>query len=233
MEAKKRILLVDDEPNSLEFFDVMLSKLGFDIKKAENGEVALQTLKRWKPDLIMLDNVMPKLSGWEVTKILKTSNEYRDFSEIPIIMLSAMDDVKDKVEGLELGADDYITKPFNFSEVLARIRAVLRTRELVSQIEARDARLAIAEKMNRETLELANSFRDPLNRLIEDSKKIKPIDRDTKAFLGRAQTGAEEALKNLDAAIERVSSLAHEDEDLRKGETSLSTLKKNLKSQGS
>jgi len=231
METKKRILLVDDEQTSLEFFDVMLSKLGFEIKKAENGEIALQTLKHWKPDLIMLDNVMPKLSGWEVTKILKTSNEYRDFSDIPIIMLSAMDDVRDKVEGLELGADDYITKPFNFSEVLARIRAVLRTRELVSQIEARDARLAIAEKMNRETLELANSFRDPLNSLIEDSKRLKPVDASTKAFLERAKSGAADALKNLDAVIERVSSLEHEDEDLKKGETSLSVLKKNLKSE--
>ena len=111
MDSKKRILLVDDEQINLEFFDVMLSKLGFEIRKADNGIDALDIVKRWKPDLVILDNVMPRLSGWEVTRLLKTSPEYQECADIPIIMFSAMDDVKDKVEGLELGADDYITKP--------------------------------------------------------------------------------------------------------------------------
>lgn len=76
MESKKRILLVDDEPINLEFFDVMLSKLGFEVEKTDNGADALEMVKRWKPDLVILDNVMPKLSGWEVTKIIKTSEEF-------------------------------------------------------------------------------------------------------------------------------------------------------------
>ena len=109
MTDKTRILIVDDEQINLEFFDVMLSKLGFLVGKAENGLEALAAIRASKPDLIILDNVMPKLSGWEVTRLLKTSKEYAEFSDIPIIMFSAMDDVKDKVEGLELGADEYIT----------------------------------------------------------------------------------------------------------------------------
>ena len=114
MDTKKRILLVDDEQINLEFFEVMLTKLGFETEKSDNGADALELVKRFKPDLIILDNVMPRLSGWEVTKILKTSDEYREYADTPIIMFSAMDDVKDKVEGLELGADDYITKPSTF-----------------------------------------------------------------------------------------------------------------------
>ncbi|OHD21814.1 MAG: hypothetical protein A2Y38_20665 [Spirochaetes bacterium GWB1_59_5] len=146
MVTKKRILVVDDEQINLEFFDVMLSKLGFDVRKAENGQEALESIRKLRPDLVLLDNIMPKLSGWEVTKILKTSPEYASLADTPIIMFSALDDVKDKVEGLELGADDYITKPFNFAEVLARIRAILRSRELVGQVENREKRIVLGDK---------------------------------------------------------------------------------------
>jgi len=145
MNTRKKILVIDDEMISLEFFEVMLSKLGFVVEKAENGEDGFAMVKKFFPDLIIMDNIMPKMSGWELTKILKTDPKYR---EIPIIMLSALDDVKDKVEGFELGIDDYITKPFNFSEVLARIRAVLRNRELFGQIVARESRLSLAEELS-------------------------------------------------------------------------------------
>ncbi|GHV88369.1 hypothetical protein AGMMS50267_07290 [Spirochaetia bacterium] len=142
MNSRKKILIVDDEQLNLDFFDVMLSKLGFIVEKAENGHEALEKVKHFHPDLIMLDNIMPKMSGWEVTKTLKGDPKFRD---IPIIMFSALGDVQDKIEGFELGVDDYITKPFNFSEVLARMRAVLRNRELLGQIVVRESRLNLAE----------------------------------------------------------------------------------------
>ena len=145
MNAQKKILIVDDETINLDFFDVMLSKLGFSVEKAIDGVEALEKVKRFFPDLILLDNIMPRMSGWELTKILKKDERYR---EIPIIMFSALDDVKDKVAGFELGIDDYITKPFNFSEVLARIRAVLRNRELYTQIVLRESRLSLAEELS-------------------------------------------------------------------------------------
>ena len=229
METKKRILLVDDEQINLEFFDVMLTKLGFVVEKAEDGQEALELVKRWKPDLIMLDNVMPKLSGWEVTKLLKTSEEYREFAEVPIIMFSAMDDVKDKVEGLELGADDYITKPFNFSEVLARIRAVLRTRELVGQIERREARLDIAEKMNEEVLSFARGLKEPLESIMAKAKSLSPADAETKAFVEKCSKEAARELAKLDAVTAAVSSLRNEAESLKKSETDLPALKRRLR----
>jgi len=145
MNAQKKILIVDDEEINLDFFDVTMSKLGYEVEKARDGEEALEKVKRFLPDLILLDNVMPRMSGWEVTRILKGDPKYL---EIPIVMFSALDDVKDKVEGFGLGIDDYITKPFNFSEVLARIRAVLRTRELYAQIVARESRLTLAEELS-------------------------------------------------------------------------------------
>lgn len=229
MDSKKRILLVDDEQINLEFFDVMLSKLGFAIEKAENGAEALEAVKRWKPDLIILDNVMPKLSGWEVTRLLKTSEEFRDYAEIPIIMFSAMDDVKDKVEGLELGADDYITKPFNFSEVLARIRAVLRTRELLTQIERREARIRIAEEISDKVLAFAEGLKEPLDSLSKEAEALAPECGNAKAFVERARSEALEALAKLDALGKAVASLREEAESLKNAETALHAIKKDLK----
>ncbi|MBN2736330.1 MAG: response regulator [Spirochaetales bacterium] len=145
---KRKILIVDDEPINLEFFEVMLSKLGFEVNTAVNGEEALEKVEEFLPDLIILDNIMPKLTGWEVTKKLKNEDEYKKFKHVPIIMFSAMDGVNDKIEGLELGVDDYITKPFVFREVLARIKAVLRHREMAVQISRREERLDIIESLN-------------------------------------------------------------------------------------
>ncbi|MDR2493692.1 MAG: response regulator transcription factor [Spirochaetaceae bacterium] len=146
MNPHKKILIVDDEIINADFFDVMLSKLGFVVEKANDGVEALEKIKKFHPDLIMLDNIMPRMSGWELTKTLK---ENPKFKEIPIIMFSALDDVKDKVESFELGVDDYITKPFNFSEVLARIRVILRNRDPLS----REFRSKPAEALDTGTLE--------------------------------------------------------------------------------
>ena len=99
MKLKGRILIVDDEPINLEFFDVMLSKLGFEVEKANDGEEALVKVVETDPDLILLDNIMPKLSGWEVTKKLKQDKEFRRYRQTPIIMFSALDEVRDKIEG--------------------------------------------------------------------------------------------------------------------------------------
>ncbi|MDP3179064.1 MAG: response regulator, partial [Spirochaetaceae bacterium] len=225
METKKRILLVDDEQINLEFFEVMLTKLGFEIEKADNGADALDLVRRWKPDLIILDNVMPRISGWEVTKIIKTSEEYRDFADIPIIMFSAMDDVKDKVEGLELGADDYITKPFNFSEVLARIRAVLRTRELIHQIEHREARIRITEEIASRVLSFAAGLRKPLSELAAEAIALEPECGNARPFVLRARSETETAIEGLDALDSAVAALKAEAESLKKAETALPAIK--------
>ncbi len=215
MDKKKRILIVDDEQINLDFFDVMLSKLGFAVFKAENGQEALESVRKVKPDLIILDNVMPKLTGWEVTKILKSSEEYAEFADIPIIMFSALDDVKDKVEGLELGADDYITKPFNFAEVLARIRAVLRAHDLIKQIENRERRLSLGERAVNEISAIAVELRAMLGQANSSCG-----DRDAVAQL------ADDGLKRLDELDRTIETLRQESAKLRQESADLAALRK-------
>ncbi|MDR1909337.1 MAG: response regulator [Spirochaetaceae bacterium] len=228
MNSRKKILIVDDEQLNLEFFDVMLSKLGFIVEKAEDGVEALEQVKRFEPDVIMLDNIMPRMSGWEVTKTLKADPLYRD---IPIIMFSALGDVKDKVEGFELGIDDYITKPFNFSEVLARIQAVLRNRELYGQILVRESRLNLAE-----------AFTSAIKPYIADF--LKSIDDLDAACAGIAPGAGAEALPGLVARIREktlgarknitelsatIDKTISEWEDLKKNEIEVQALEKQFR----
>ncbi|MDR0623651.1 MAG: response regulator [Treponema sp.] len=231
MNTRKKILIVDDEKINLEFFQVMLSKLGFIVEEANDGVEALDKVKRFFPDLILLDNIMPKMSGWEVTKTLKKDPKY---SGIPIIMFSALDDVKDKVAGFELGIDDYITKPFNFSEVLARIRAVLRNRELFAQIEVRESRLDMAEELNRD---MKNNLADFVKSIDEldlaitaFSGSVTEIDRDTLPKLVGVITEKTQAVRKhiaeLDARIEKT---AAEWKDLKKNEIGLTVLESQIR----
>ncbi len=115
-----KILIVDDDINICELLSLYLQKDGFTAFTANDGEQAVGLFSLKKPDLILLDIMLPKLDGWQVCR------EIRKSSEVPIIMLTAKGETFDKVLGLELGADDYITKPFDTKEVIARIKAVLR-----------------------------------------------------------------------------------------------------------
>ncbi|SFL88856.1 response regulator [Pelosinus propionicus] len=117
------ILVVDDEPSIIELLEFNLQKAGYHVLKAENGHEALQLVRANKPDLIILDLMIPGIDGIEVCRRLKGQQET---AGIPIIMLTARNEEVDKIVGLELGADDYMTKPFSPRELMARIKAVLR-----------------------------------------------------------------------------------------------------------
>jgi DNA-binding response OmpR family regulator len=119
-DDQQTVLIVEDEPNIASFARMYLEAAGFRVTVAERGDEGLELAERDKPDLVILDLMLPGLDGYEVTKRL------RQDGQIPIIMLTARDDPVDKVVGLELGADDYLTKPFNPRELVARARAVLR-----------------------------------------------------------------------------------------------------------
>ncbi len=115
-----KILIVDDDENICELLRLYLEKDGFKTVTAVDGEQAITAVEKHNPDLILLDIMLPKLDGWQVCR------EIRKTSDVPIIMLTAKGETFDKILGLELGADDYISKPFNTKEVIARIKAVLR-----------------------------------------------------------------------------------------------------------
>ena len=118
------ILLVDDEPSIVKLARMYLERENFRVEEAGDGEAALEAVKRLTPQLVVLDVMLPKLDGLEVCRRLRAEN-----NPVAIIMLTARDEDIDKILGLELGADDYLTKPFNPRELVARIKAILRRAE--------------------------------------------------------------------------------------------------------
>ena len=121
MEQKKRVLIVEDETNIVDIIRFNLVREGYDTLEAYDGEAGLALARSEKPDLILLDVMMPKMMGFDVCKALRDEGD-----NVPIIMLTAREEEEDKVQGLELGADDYITKPFSMRELIARVRASIR-----------------------------------------------------------------------------------------------------------
>ena len=130
----KKVLVVDDDPNIVEVLRLYFDKDGFAVTSCLSGDRALETFQSSQPDLVVLDLMLPGKDGYDICR------EIRKTSECPIIMLTARTDTLDKIVGLELGADDYIPKPFEPKEVLARVKAVLR------RTDKRDAAPAAAEK---------------------------------------------------------------------------------------
>jgi two-component system OmpR family response regulator len=120
-EPEARLLVVDDEPNIVELLSASLRFAGFEVATAANGTDAVQAARTFRPDLVVLDVMMPDLDGFAVARRLREGG-----ARVPIVFLTARDATADKVTGLTLGGDDYVTKPFSLEEVVARIRAVLR-----------------------------------------------------------------------------------------------------------
>jgi DNA-binding response OmpR family regulator len=172
MDLTGKILIIDDDKMTLDFFDIMLSKLGFTVIKGACGEDAFKMLEEHKPDLILLDNKLPDITGIEITQKIKKQPKYKEFNKIPIIMFSALDDPKFKVAGFEMGIDDYITKPFNFTEVLARIRSILKNRSLQNELLYHERHVAILESLNANLISFTKHIKKPLQRLYDDIKKI-------------------------------------------------------------
>jgi two-component system KDP operon response regulator KdpE len=138
---RRRILVVDDEPRMIHFIRLNLEHDGFEVVEATSGSEALEQYRDHLPDLILLDVMMPDLDGFETLRLI------REISNVPVIMLTAKGEEEDRVRGLELGADDYITKPFSPRELVSRVRAVLRRTEMpgkpVHEVIEVDERLKI------------------------------------------------------------------------------------------
>jgi len=125
--ASKKILVVDDDRKIVDIVRAYLERDGYSVMAAYDGEAALDMARNRTPDLIILDLMLPEVSGWDVCRTLRAK------SSVPIIMLTARDEDTDKIVGLELGADDYVTKPFNPNELMSRVRAILRRVEGTGQ----------------------------------------------------------------------------------------------------
>ena len=141
----QEILAVDDNPESLQLLFKILKKAGYHVRIARSGAFALQSVEVKNPDLILLDVKMPDMDGYKVCRRLKADEKKRD---IPVIFLSGLGETTQKVQGFNAGGVDYITKPYETEEVLARVNTQLRLRELTSRLE---------QKVNERTEELANA----------------------------------------------------------------------------
>lgn len=131
----EKVLIVDDEPNILELLDYNLQKEGYQVVRADSGEKAVAMLEKEKPSIVLLDQMLPGLDGLDVLKKIRANDAY---AEMPVIMVTAKSEEIDKIIGLELGADDYITKPFSVRELCARVKAQLRRSKRLDPSQAAD-----------------------------------------------------------------------------------------------
>jgi class 3 adenylate cyclase len=144
-----KILIVDDEPFNLDLLEQELMEHDYNIERAVDGVDALEKTESFRPDLILLDYMMPKMSGLEVVKQLRNNDQHKG---IPVILLTAKATQEDKIKGLDAGADDYVTKPFDSFELLARVRAMLRIKELHDRLE--EWNRTLGEKVEQQVSEL-------------------------------------------------------------------------------
>ena len=127
-----RVLLVDDNPANIELLKLQLRSSGYDLETAQDGLQALEKVKSWQPDLVLLDLMMPKMSGYEVCQVMKSDKE---LCFIPIIIVTALRELDDKLKAIEFGADDFLIKPFNKLELATRIRSLLRMKILYDDLD--------------------------------------------------------------------------------------------------
>lgn len=211
--SKERVLVVDDDKEIVRLVRGYLEKDSYEVLVAYNGEAALHTIRRERPDCVILDLMLPDRDGYEVTRLVRAD---RQLAATPIIMLTARVEDTDKIVGLEMGADDYVTKPFNPREVVARVRALLRR----SQLEAAAATAPILASgtirmdtgsrivtVNEEPVDLTPTEFDILRVLLENPGYAFTRDELIERGLGYSYAGMGRTLdshiKNLRRKIER------------------------------
>lgn len=195
----QKILVVEDEPSLLESLVYTLNRQGYEVLEADDGYKALKVARGEKPDLLLLDVMLPGIDGFEVCRILRQEMNQ------PILMLTARDEEVDKVVGLEMGADDYLTKPFSMRELLARVKALLRRERLIRQeIAAETANNhVLPARKGDDRLDFGDLAIDLVRRevkLKDEVLKLKPKEYELLVFLARNQGMA----LSRDLILERV-----------------------------
>ena len=167
MRTPPRILAVDDAPANVEILKVRLEAEGYEVVTAADGEEALERVREFAPDLVLLDILMPKLDGIEVLKRIKADGTQRF---LPVILVTAKADTKDVVQGLDAGGDDYLTKPFEQVALVARVRALLRVKELHDKVQRQ------TEQLEQQSEQLANWGRQLEERVAQQMSELQRID---------------------------------------------------------
>ena len=189
-----RVLIVDDTDVNRVVLSAILGSAGFEVLQAVDGEEALRVARTAQPDLVLLDVMMPKLDGWQVLAAIQADPLLR---EIPVVFLTAKGDAADKIRGLELGAADYVTKPFDTEEVLARVRTQVRLRQLARSLAEANAELRARQALIEDDLRAAADIQ---RALVPRGPIALPGLRGTSFFLPSQQVGGDIfSLQRLDA----------------------------------
>ncbi len=229
MNLTGKILIIDDDKMTLDFFDIMLSKLGFNVIKGCSGEEALLKIEECKPDIMLLDNRLPDITGLDVTQKIRKSPKFKGYKNMPIIMFSALDDPKFKVAGFEVGIDDYITKPFNFTEVLARIRSILKNKVLHSELLRRERHLAILESLNANLIAFTKHIKKPLQSLYNDVKKMNiKNEAHIKSFIKKYEKDYNEMLAMLDGLEDEIKEIEKNGDNKKKDDFNFEQLESKI-----
>ena len=202
MDKRRRILVGTHDEVNREFFEIMFDKLGFDVELASNGEEVLDIIQSERPDIMILDSEMPYMSGFEVIKLIKKDSEYSEYSDIPILMLSEMDNPEDVIEGFNLGIEDYIRKPFSFAVIYARLKSALRNRELAGKKFHKDEILEVLKTLNKTMDFLNQHIEQPIEKL---NSAVSDFENngfaDTENFISVIRDN----IKQMTAAVESIS----------------------------
>jgi len=168
-EHKGNILIVDDQPGNLKVLTSLLTKQGYVVRQAISGAIALKTIRKNPPDLILLDIVMHEMNGFEVCEKLKADEQSRD---IPVIFISVLEETPDKVKAFEIGGVDYVTKPFQDEEVLARVETHLKLRRMELALTERNRQLQESDERYRQMFQNNTAVKlliDPKDGAIADA----------------------------------------------------------------
>ena len=204
MNEDDKILIVEDEEDSRYIYERLLSKSGYNTKTAENGDDALKIIDEFKPKVILADWTMPKLNGVELCNILKNNEEYK---LIYFILLTARTSLKDRVEGLDTGADDYLVKPIDNQELVARIRSGLRIHNLQNELRKIEHNKAIVEM----ACTLGHKINNPLSSLMMSIDSLKDE-------VDHKKDEVEEDLFVIDESLKRIREFVNALQNLQSAE---------------
>ena len=205
MNEDEHILIVEDESDSRFLFERLLTKNGYNVKSAENGEAALSYLDEFKPKVILADWTMPKINGIELCNIIKKKDEYK---LIYFILLTGRTSLKDRVEGLDTGADDYLVKPIDNQELLARIRAGLRIHNLQNELKNVEHDKAVVE--------LATTIGHKINNPLAS---LKMSIESLKEELDKKNESAQEDIFIVEESLKRIQEFVKALQNLKSAET--------------
>lgn len=183
-----KVLVVDDDPRNLKLISVRLRADGYEVLTADSGAKAIEIVRATRPDVILLDIMMPEMDGYEVTRRLKKDF---DTQSIPIVLITALHAVKDRVKGLNAGADDFLTKPIDTNELLARVRSLARTSALENELRLRT-------RIEKQFVSPAVTTDKKSILLIEDDHKMVGLIKDMLSGAGYAPVGANSGREGLD-----------------------------------